>query len=181
MTAMVFRNWNAARAALDWFRMKTSAALAVGVACLVLAGCASSPVGDPVQIERINEIMRTPARVENETPGQRELRAAREQAFGEKIGLLSAQDDYVAPHLVRHVAPAYPSGAAATGKTGGVMVGVIIDRAGNVEAAKVISSTDPVFESAAVAAVRQWRFTPGRKDGQLISMSFIFPVDFPAP
>ncbi len=150
-------------------------------AALFLAGCAASPGGDPLQVERINRIMRAPARVENETPEQQATRGAREQAFGQKIGLLSVQDTYEPPRLVRIVAPVNPPGAAEAGKSGQVSVGVIIDPAGRIQDARVISSTDPVFEAAALAAVKQWRFTPGRRNGQLISMSFIFPVDFPAP
>ncbi len=147
---------------------------------LFLAGCAVSPGGDPLQVERINQIMRAPARVENETPEQQAMRGARERAFGQKIGLLSVQDTYEPPRLVRIVAPANPPGATEAGKSGLVSVGVIIDPAGHVQDARVISSTDPVFEAAALAAVKQWQFTPGRRNGQSISMSFIFPVDFPA-
>jgi TonB family protein len=157
--------------------MKQTAAIMGMIAGLALAGCATSPGGDPLETERVNQIMRAPARTENETPAQRDLREAREQAFGEKIGLLSTQDAYEPPRLIRNIAPIYPPAA---GKAGHVNVGVIIDPTGRIKDARVISSTDPVFEAAALAAVKQWRFTPGRKDGQPISMSFIFPVDFVA-
>jgi protein TonB len=159
--------------------MKGMKGFTSAAAAAVLAGCALFPPPDTAYVRRINQIMRTPARTENETPEQQALRAAREQAFGEKIGLMSEKDAFDPPTLRRYVAPSYPPGAGKTGRKGGVNVGVIIDTTGRIKDAKIISSTDPVFEAPALAAVKQWRFIPGRKDGQLISMSFIFPVDFP--
>jgi len=148
-------------------------------AALLLAGCAQWTNLDSAYVRQIDQIMRTPPRLENESPDQQALRAAREQAFGEKIGLMSEKDAFDPPTLIRYVPPQYPAEAARTGQTGRVSVGVIIDTAGRVEDARVIAASDPVFAAPAIAAVRQWRFTPGRKNGQLIGMSFIFPVDFP--
>jgi protein TonB len=92
---------------------------------------------------------------------------------------MSEKDAFDPPTLIRYVPPQYPAEAARTGQTGQVSVGVIIDTAGRIGDARVIAASDPVFAAPAITAVRQWRFTPGRKNGQLIGMSFIFPVDFP--
>lgn len=159
-------------------RMKKTAALMGAVVGLVLAGCITGLGDDPAEVERINAIMRTPARTENETPEQRARRELREKAFGDKIGLLSEKDAYDPPRLARYVAPQLPAGSVSAGQPGGAEVAVIIDTTGRVTDTRIISATNPALEVPALAAVKQWRFTPGRKDGQLIGMSFIFPVVF---
>ena len=145
---------------------------------LVLTGCATDPLGDPVAVARINAIMRTPARTETEMSDQRARRELREQAFGEKIGLLSEKDAYDPPRLVRYVTPRLPAGYNAGGPSPSAEVAVIIDINGHVSDTRIVSAASPILVEPALDAVRKWRFTPGRKDHQLIGMSFILPVDF---
>ncbi len=164
---------------MNW-RMKKAAAIIGPAAILFLAGCIIGPGGDPAVIERINAIMRTPARSETETAAQRARRELREQAFGEKIGLLSVKDVYDPPRLAKYVTPELPAQAGSVGQPAEAEVAVVIDIAGHVTDARIISSTAPNLVNPALAAVKNWRFTPGRKDGQLIGMSFILPVVFTA-
>ena len=160
--------------------MKKTTAIIRTAAILVLAGCLTGPRGDPAVIERINAVMRTPARTETETAAQRARRELREQAFGEKIGLLSVNDAYDPPRLAKYVAPELPASVGSFGQAAEAEVAVVIDIAGHVTDARLISSTVPALADPALAAVKKWRFTPGRKDGQLIGMSFILPVVFTA-
>lgn len=148
----------------------------VAIALVVLAGsgCATGLREDPAAVERINAIMRTPARLETETPAQRARRELREKAFGQPIGLLSEKDGYEPPHLTRYVP------APAIAGPGEAEVAVMIDSAGKVTDTRLVSASSPALADAALAAVRRWRFTPGRRNGQLIAMSFIFPVEFRA-
>ena len=162
------------------YSMKKAAAIIGTAAILVLSGCITGPGGDPAEIERINAIMRTPARTETETAAQRARRELREQAFGEKIGLLSVKDAYVPPRLAKYVAPKFSVQAGSVGQPAEAEVAVVIDITGHVTDARIISSTAPTLVDPALAAVKKWRFTPGRKDGQLIGMSFILPVVFTA-
>jgi TonB family protein len=152
--------------------------LRLGFLALVLlagAGCTTGLRDNPAAVERINAIMRTPARLETETPAQRARRELREKAFGQPIGLLSEKDAYDPPHLTRYV-PA-PASAA----TGEAEVAVMIDTKGRVTDVRLVSASSPALAEPALAAVRRWHFTPGKREGQLIAMSFIFPVEFRGP
>ncbi len=60
------------------------------------------------------------------------------------------------------VAPDYPPGALADGV---VLVEVIVERDGTVDAARVLRSS-AAFDRAATDAVLQWKFRPARRDGK---------------
>lgn len=55
----------------------------------------------------------------------------------------------------------------------------VVDQNGRVTDPKAQSSTDPAFEKAAIAAVRQWRFEPGKRAGQPVRFRMRVPVTFP--
>ncbi|MFU8848326.1 MAG: energy transducer TonB [Opitutales bacterium] len=73
------------------------------------------------------------------------------------------------PTVLRQPAPMYPPRARQQGLTGNVRVSFVIDQNGSVVSVRVISSTDPIFEAPTIDAVRQWRFTPGEKDGKVVT------------
>lgn len=62
-----------------------------------------------------------------------------------------------------------------------VSVVFIVDQQGRVDSPKVQSSTDPAFERAALAAIKQWRFEPGRRNGKEVRFRMRQPFTFPAP
>lgn len=55
--------------------------------------------------------------------------------------------------------PVYPAAAAAMGLTGRVVVEILVDETGAVREARVVESTSPLFEAAALTAVRRWRYS----------------------
>ena len=68
------------------------------------------------------------------------------------------------PCLVKTVGPEFPD-ALANGKTGGtVLLDVLVDETGGVQLV-VVKSSDQFVEAAALAAVKQWKYTPGRTHG----------------
>lgn len=70
--------------------------------------------------------------------------------------------------------------AEARRKTPGtVYVIFIVDQNGRVENPMVQSSTDPVFERPALASVRQWKFEPGKRNGQSVRFRMRVPIVFP--
>lgn len=74
-------------------------------------------------------------------------------------------------------APVYPQ-AAKDARVGGiVLVRVLVDEAGRVEEATA-ETGHPLLRSAAVEAVRQWRFTPTLLNGQPVKVSGSVTVDF---
>lgn len=73
------------------------------------------------------------------------------------------------PQVISRRFPRYPAEAEAQGLEGVVVVRLLIDAEGRVETARVVRAEPPgVFEEAAEAAVRGWRFTPARDGGQAV-------------
>jgi len=62
---------------------------------------------------------------------------------------------------------------------GTVKVLFIVDQRGRVTNPIVKSSTDPVFERAAVSAVKQWKFEPGKRNGKPVRFRMLAPITFP--
>jgi TonB family protein len=73
------------------------------------------------------------------------------------------------PTLTRPIQPTYPYVMSRAGIKGNVTVEFVIDSAGNVAEAHVLSSSHKEFEATTLAAVTKWKFSPGRKDGQMVN------------
>ncbi|HYC79010.1 MAG TPA: TonB family protein [Planctomycetota bacterium] len=61
---------------------------------------------------------------------------------------------------------------------GTVYVLFVVGPDGRVEQPIAQSSTDPVFERPALAAVKQWKFEPGKRKGQPVRFRMRVPVTF---
>lgn len=55
----------------------------------------------------------------------------------------------------------------------------VVDQKGRVENPIVQSSTDPQFEAPALSAVKQWKFEPGKRNGQPVKFRMRVPITFP--
>jgi protein TonB len=55
----------------------------------------------------------------------------------------------------------------------------VVDEHGKVENMTVQSSSDKSFEGAALSAVKQWKFEPGRRNGQAVRFRMRVPITFP--
>jgi protein TonB len=62
---------------------------------------------------------------------------------------------------------------------GQVFIIFIVDADGRVEDALVQKSSDPIFERPALAALRQWKFEPGRRNGEPVRFRMRQRFDFP--
>jgi protein TonB len=79
------------------------------------------------------------------------------------------------PAVIKDVKPRYPPEAMQSGLQGTVEVEATIGTDGKVSAARVIRSI-PVFDDAALDAVRQWLFTPPKEPKTVtIELSFSLP------
>jgi len=62
---------------------------------------------------------------------------------------------------------------------GTVYILFIVDKNGRVVKPKIQKSTDPVFEQPALAAVKQWKFDPGKRNGEPVRFRMRVPITFP--
>lgn len=81
------------------------------------------------------------------------------------------------PRVLRQTKPRYPPDAFVKKIQGTVLVELLIDDAGHVVRARVIQSV-PALDSAALEAVREWRFVPAYKNGRPVATVARAPVSF---
>ena len=84
----------------------------------------------------------------------------------------------VAPTLLRHVLPKYTTDALERKIQGTVGLEVVVGREGLPIAIRVARSLDPGLDAEAMAAVREWRFTPGRLGNTPVDVLVTIWVDF---
>ncbi|MCD9086107.1 TonB family protein [Stenotrophomonas sp. SY1] len=83
------------------------------------------------------------------------------------------------PITERMSPPTYPKEAFAQGITGKVLLYIDVDAQGKVADVRVGESQPlGVFDAAAVAAARQWVFTPAQRDGKAVAGRIQVPVQF---
>ena len=82
-----------------------------------------------------------------------------------------------APVKVAGVSPVYPVIAQGARVEGVVILEAVIDAQGRVASATVLRSI-PLLDQAAVDAVRQWRFTPARLNGEAVPVVMTVTVHF---
>ncbi len=84
------------------------------------------------------------------------------------------------PVVLREVKPAYTSDAMRAKVQGSVWLECIVKPDGSVGDVKVIRSLDSTFglDLEAIKAARQWRFRPGMRMGEPVSVQVIIQLDF---
>ena len=82
------------------------------------------------------------------------------------------------PRPIFAPAPSYPVELRATGQSGRVVVGFVVDPQGNVSDLSVVEASHPAFAVMALETVQRWRFTPGRKGGLPVSTKMRLPLSF---
>lgn len=90
-----------------------------------------------------------------------------------------AQGDVVLPRVVSHVDPVLPPGVEP--RESDVILAVSLDVTGAVIDVTVLVSGGVVYDRAAEAAVRQWKFSPALRDGQPFAAKVRVPVHFHGP
>lgn len=75
------------------------------------------------------------------------------------------------PRVISRSPLTYPRQALKQGLEGYVLINLLINESGDIEAAKVLESEpEGVFETAALRGVQNWRFTPARYQGQPVKV-----------
>jgi protein TonB len=83
----------------------------------------------------------------------------------------------VAPRKTNDVRPVYPDVARMARVDGTVVLEAVLDPAGRVTQLRVITSV-PLLDQAALAAVRQWRYTPSLYGGRPVSVLMTITIRF---
>lgn len=97
--------------------------------------------------------------------------AARAMANSADIG---ASD----PKLLHKVEAEYSEAGRAAGVQGVVVLRIVVDADGNVTAPTVITSLGWGLDEKAIEAVKQWKFTPGYKDGKPVAVPKTIEISF---
>ena len=99
----------------------------------------------------------------------------RSNSWGTKPRAPSATE----PKRTHYVAPDYPQEALQKKLRGEVQVRITVGSDGKVRDAVVANSSPPgVFDRAALAAVRRWRYQPGEVDGSAVEASLMTSIIF---
>ena len=86
------------------------------------------------------------------------------------------------PTLIHQEQVVYPPAALANKLEGRVIVEVVIDESGRVELARIIQSPNPVFNQAALDAVRKFQYSPPIKEsGEKVAVYWFVTVNFTLP
>lgn len=88
--------------------------------------------------------------------------------------------DIQPPALLHRVKPVYPPAAIATRLQGIVILEALVDRDGTVTSVKILRSAGRILDREALAAVRQWRYSPllrnGRRERFVLTVTLSFSV-----
>jgi len=84
----------------------------------------------------------------------------------------------VPPTLLTQVKPRYTADALRQGIQGTVTLEVVVSREGIPVAIRVTGSLDPGLDEEAIAAAREWRFTPGRVGSTPVDVLVTIVLDF---
>lgn len=90
----------------------------------------------------------------------------------------SSRENVVPPSPAHTVRPQYPFDMRRAGVTGTVRLNVLVDANGAVQSVSVLDSDGVSFTQPAIEAVRQWTFTPGRRNGVAVPMRVSLPIAF---
>jgi protein TonB len=84
------------------------------------------------------------------------------------------------PRAISQVKPQYTSEAMHAKLQGMVTLEALVLPDGSVGEVKVVRSLDPIFglDQAAIAAVKQWRFQPGKQGGRSIPVLVTIELTF---
>ena len=82
------------------------------------------------------------------------------------------------PSIEKQVEPEYPEYAKQNQIDGTVMVRVTLSAKGKIEDARVVESSNSMFDEPALTAVRQFRFKPAYNRGEPVRSTVMVPVHF---
>jgi protein TonB len=104
--------------------------------------------------------------------------SAAKQSFAEETPADASAAFDTPPKPLDLVSPVYPPSLKQQGTAGNVLVSFTVDTRGRVQEVEVREATNGEFETAAVAAVRKWRFKPALRDGEPVAVRISQRLNF---
>ena len=95
--------------------------------------------------------------------------------IAEAASAVFSQSDLDQAPLPVHQTPPAITAAMKQRAPGSVVVIFEVDQTGRVQNPRVRSSSDPIFESAVLTAIKQWRFEPGKRNGEPVRTRMLQP------
>ena len=99
----------------------------------------------------------------------------------EDLPVAAGPSKEAAPRPVHTPSPAYPAELNDSGRNGMATIEVIVKADGTIGNATIQSADDPAFGQAALAAVKDWKFEPGLREGVPAEKRVAIPFQFQAP
>jgi TonB family protein len=82
------------------------------------------------------------------------------------------------PKVLQKIDPAYTKEANDAKISGAVLLSLVVGSDGVARDIQVMRSLDAGLDANAIAAVQQWKFQPGTKDGEAVSVKATIEVNF---
>ncbi len=87
-------------------------------------------------------------------------------------------NDITPPRMTKQVNPQYSPRSRGIRIKGSVMVETVVSSHGTPRNTRVLRGLDKDIDEAVVAAVKQWLFAPGRKDGKAVAVRVQIEIEF---
>jgi TonB family protein len=89
-----------------------------------------------------------------------------------------SQDGVTLPKVVKDIKPYYTPDAMADRVQGSVVLQCVVSKAGVPTDIEVKQTLDERLDKQAIAALEQWRFEPGQKDGAAVNVRIAVEMTF---
>lgn len=88
------------------------------------------------------------------------------------------EDGVTAPKLTTRSEPRYPSVPEKQKIEGTVVLSLEINKDGAAENIKIVRTLAPMFDESAIDALKQWKFEPGKRNGEAVRVRATVEVNF---
>jgi len=114
-----------------------------------------------------------------QTAKRDEVQATPERTNGNGVYKIAELDS--SPTRTKKTEPVYPQELVGERVEGEAVVQITVDPSGVPVEVQCTKASRPSFAAAAVAAVKEWRFSPGIKNGVPVSTILSVPINFTPP
>ena len=116
-------------------------------------------------------------------PGTKDLQPAAveismEMSFSLRDRIYETTEGVTLPDPLIQAAAIYPDEARENFVEGSVRLSVVVLSDGRVGDVRVVRPVEPSLDESAIQAVKQWRFTPGTREGQPVNVRVELEVSF---